>query len=139
VEVARRLDSTEVLPVLARLFLKYGVRAYIRSDNRPEFITEAVRDWLTRVGVVTLYIEPGSPWENGYVESFNARFRDELLNGELFYTLHEAQVIIERWRREYNEIRPHSSLGYRAPAPLAIRPVAIPMDSDRQEVSALDQ
>jgi putative transposase len=134
VEVARKLDSTEVLRVLARLFLEYGVPVYIRSDNGPEFIADAVRDWLTKVGVVTLYIEPGSPWENGYVESFNARFRDELLNGELFYTLREAQVIIERWRREYNEVRPHSSLGYRAPAPAAIRPVGIPMDSDREEV-----
>jgi transposase InsO family protein len=100
----------------------------------PEFIAEAVRDWLTKVGVVTLYIEPGSPWENGYVESFNARFRDELLNGEIFYTLREAKVVIERWRREYNEVRPHSSLGYRAPAPLARELAGVGVESGRQEV-----
>ena len=90
---------------------------HIRSDNGPEFVAKAVREWLARLGVKTLFIEPGSPWENGYIESFNGKLRDELLNGEIFYTLKEAQIVIERWRREYNTIRPHSSLGYRPPAP----------------------
>jgi len=98
--------------------------AYIRSDNGPEFIAEAVRDWIKAVGAKTAYIEPGSPWENGYCESFNGRMRDELLNGEIFYSLREAQIIIERWRNHYNTKRPHSALGYRPPAPEAI----IPMD-----------
>jgi putative transposase len=89
---------------------------YIRSDNGPEFTAKAVREWLSRVGVKTLYIEPGSPWENGYNESFNGKLRDELLNGEIFYTLKEAQILIERWRQEYNTVRPHSALGYRPPA-----------------------
>jgi putative transposase len=94
---------------------------YIRSDNGSEFTAKAVREWLSRVGVKTLYIEPGSPWENGYNESFNGKLRDELLNGEIFYTLKEAQILIERWRREYNTVRPHSALGYRPPAPEAIQ------------------
>jgi transposase InsO family protein len=134
IEVARKLDSQDALRVLARLFLEHGVPVYIRSDNGPEFIAEAVRDWLIKVGVVALYIEPGSPWGNGYVESFNARFRDELLNGEIFFTLREAQVVIEKWRREYNEVRPHSSLGYRSPAPLAIQLHDSVVDSRREEV-----
>ncbi len=86
-----------------------------------KFTATAVREWLERVGVNTLFIDPGSPWENGYVESFNGKLRDELLNGEIFYTLREAQVIIERWRREYNTFRPHSSLGYRPPAPETVQ------------------
>jgi putative transposase len=93
---------------------------YIRSDNGSEFTAKAVQEWLSRVGVKTLYIEPGSPWENGYNESFNGKLRDELLNGEIFYTLKEAQILIERWRREYNTVRPHSALGYRPPSPEAI-------------------
>lgn len=97
---------------------------HIRSDNGPEFTTKAVREWLGRVGVKTLCIEPGSPWENGFVESFNGKLRDELLNGEIFYTLREAQVVIERWRHEYNHFRPHSSLDYRAPAPAAVLPAS---------------
>jgi len=97
-----------------------GVPEHIRSDNGPEFTARAVRSWLARVGVKTLFIEPGSPWENGYVESFNGKLRDELLNGEIFYTLREARVVIERWRYEYNRVRPHSSLRYRPPAPEAI-------------------
>jgi transposase InsO family protein len=120
--VARRMKSIDVLQVLADLFVERGVPAYIRSDNGPEFTAESIREWLARVEVDALFIEPGSPWENGYVESFNGKFRDELLNGELFYTLTEAQVLIERWRREYNTIRPHSSLGYRPPAPEAMLP-----------------
>jgi transposase InsO family protein len=102
---------------LAELFLSRGVPAHIRSDNGPEFTAEAVRDWLGRIGVKTLFIQPGSPWENGYVESFNGKLRDVVLNREIFYTLTEAKIIIESWRREYNQIRPHSSLGYRPPAP----------------------
>jgi transposase InsO family protein len=115
--VARRLRSTEVLETLAELFVTYGVPAHIRSDNGPEFTATVMRQWLAALDVETLFIEPGSPWENGYVESFNGKFRDELLNGELFYTLQEAQIIIERWRRLYNTCRPHSALGYQPPAP----------------------
>jgi transposase InsO family protein len=122
-EVGRRLNSEDVLATLARLFVERGAPAYIRSDNGAEFTAGAVRNWLERVKVQTLYIEPGSPWENGYVESFNGKFRDELLNGEIFYTLTEARVIIERWRHYYNRERPHSSLGYRPPAPEAIQPL----------------
>ena len=117
--VARRMRSIDVLQVLADLFLEHGAPEYIRSDNGPEFTAAVIREWLGKVDVDTLFIEPGSPWENGYVESFNGKFRDELLNGEIFYTLTEAQVLIERWRWEYNTIRPHSSLGYRPPAPAA--------------------
>ena len=99
------------------MFVERGPPAFIRSDNGPEFTATAVRIWLARLGVGVLFIEPGSPWENGYNESFNGKLRDELLNGEIFYTLKEAVVIIEAWRREYNTVRPHSSLGYRPPAP----------------------
>ena len=99
-----------------------GVPRYIRSDYGPEFIAEAVQEWIAALGAKTTYIAPGSPWENGYVESFNARLRDELLNGEMFYTLREAQVVIESWRRHYNRVRPHASLGYRAPAPKVVVP-----------------
>jgi len=102
-----------------------GVPAYIRSDNGPEFIADAVRQWIKAVGAQTAYIEPGSPWENGYCESFNARFRDELLNGEIFYSLNEARIVIEQWRRHYNTKRPHSALGYRPPAPESIIPMEV--------------
>jgi putative transposase len=122
--VARRLRSDDVLHCLADLFAKYGPPEHIRSDNGSEFIAKNVRSWLGRIGVKTLYIEPGSPWENGYNESFNAKLRDELLNLEIFTTLPEAQVLIERWRRHYNGVRPHSSLGYKPPAPEAILPPA---------------
>ena len=122
IEVERGIRSMDVLECLADLFVTRGTPDYIRSDNGPEFTAKLVREWLERLDVQTLFIEPGSPWENGYVESFNGRFRDEFLNGEIFYTLSEAKVLIERWRREYNEFRPHSSLGYRAPAPEAILP-----------------
>ena len=117
VDVARQYRSEHVLDRLAELFVERGAPTYLRSDNGGEFTAIAVREWLEQVGVTTLFIEPGSPWENGYVESFNGKLRDELLNGEIFYTLQEAQIIIERWRREYNTFRPHSSLGYRPPAP----------------------
>ena len=119
--VARRLNSQNVLDELSSLFLDRGIPEYIRSDNGPEFTAKAVRRWLGKIGVSTLYIEPGSPWENGYNESFNGKLRDELLNGEIFYTLKEAQVLIEGWRCEYNTIRPHSSLGYKPPAPEVIQ------------------
>ena len=120
--VERRLRSDDVLHCLTDLFVTHGIPEHIRSDNGPEFTAKAVRWWLGKTGVSTLYIEPGSPWENGYNESFNGKLRDELLNGEIFYTLKEAQVLIEGWCREYNTIRPHSSLGYRPPAPEAIQP-----------------
>ena len=117
IRVARKLNSTDVIDVLSDLFILRGVPGHIRSDNGPEFIAQAVQDWITAVGARTAYIAPGSPWENGYVESFNARFRDELLDGEIFYSLREAQVIIESWRRHYNTVRPHGSINYKPPAP----------------------
>jgi putative transposase len=112
--------STDVIDVLSDLFILRGVPDHIRSDNGPEFVAKAVRDWIAAVGAKTAYIEPGSPWENGYCESFNAKLRDELLNGEIFYSLAEAKIVIESWRRHYNTRRPHSSLGYRPPAPEVI-------------------
>jgi putative transposase len=117
INVERRLRSDDVLYRLEQLFVERGLPDFIRSDNGPEFTSEAVREWLKRLGVRTLFIEPGSPWENGYIESFNGKLRDELLNGEIFDTLTEAKVFIERWRQEYNRFRPHSSLGYKPPAP----------------------
>ena len=119
IDVARNLRSDDVLERLAWLMSTRGVPKHIRSDNGAEFTATVVRDWLKKVNVKTLFIEPGSPWENGYIESFNGKLRDELLNGEIFYTLREAKVMIERWRIDYNTIRPHSSLGYRPPAPAA--------------------
>jgi len=121
IDVARSLTSEDVLERLTMLFITRGVPDYIRSDNGSEFTATAVRGWLNRVGVKTLFIEPGSPWENGYNESFNGKLRDELLNAEIFDTLLEAKVLIERWRCHYNTVRPHSSLGYRPPAPEAIQ------------------
>jgi transposase InsO family protein len=125
INVGRRLRSIDLVEQLSDLFLGRGVPNYIRSDNGSEFTAQIVREWLQRIGVKTLFIEPGSPWENGYVESFNGKFRDECLNREIFYTLTEAKVLIERWRREYNVFRPHSSLGYRPPAPAAITPLPL--------------
>ena len=122
IDVARRLTSEDVLDQLTQLFIQRRVPAYIRSDNGSEFTAKVVRQWLSNLGVKTLYIEPGSPWENGYLESFNGKLRDELLNAEIFDTLREAQVLVERWRREYNTVRPHSALNYRPPAPEAIQP-----------------
>jgi len=115
--VGRRLRSLDVIETLAELFMRKGVPEHIRSDNGPEFCAKAVREWLGRLDVAPLFIEPGSPWENGYCESFNGKLRDEVLRREVFYTLEEAKVLIEDWRAEYNTIRPHSSLGYRPPAP----------------------
>ena len=120
VDFERRLGSADVLERLAELFVWHGTPAYLRSDNGGEFTAHVVRDWLAWLGVRTLYIEPGSPWENGYVESFNGKLRDELLNGEIFYTLQETKVLIEQWRHHYNRFRPHSALDYRPPAPEAI-------------------
>jgi putative transposase len=117
IRVARKLKAADVIDVLSDLFILRGVPSHIRSDNGPEFIAKSVQRWITGVGAKTAYIAPGSPWENGYVESFNACLRDELLNGEIFYTLKEAQIVIESWRRHDNTVRPHGSLGYRPPAP----------------------
>jgi len=113
----RSFRSDDVLHCLTEMFVTRGMPEHIRSDNGPEFVANAVREWLGRLGVKTLYIEPGSPWENGYIESFNGKLRDELLNGEIFYTLEELQVVTEQWRQHYNQVRPHSSIGYRPPAP----------------------
>lgn len=117
IDVSRHITSEEVLERLAQLFVERGTPCYLRSDNGPEFVAKAVRAWLGKLGVGTLYIEPGSPWENGYVESFNGKLRDELLAREVFDTLLESKVLVARWRRHYNEVRPHSALGYRPPAP----------------------
>src|SRR5690606_9716172 len=117
IRIDRKLSSTDVIDVLSDLFILRGVPEHTRSDNGPEFIATAVQDWITAVGAKTAYIAPGSPWENGYIESFNARLRDELLDGEIFYTLKEARIIVESWRRHYNTVRPHGSLGYKPPAP----------------------
>ena len=123
IRVDRKLNSTDVLDALTDLFILRGPPAFVRSDNGPEFVAKAVRDWIAAIGAKAAFIEPGSPWENGYCESFNGRFRDELLDGEIFYTLEEARIVIEQWRRHYTAVRPHSALGYRPPAPEAVVPV----------------
>ena len=123
--VRRNIPHQRVLDCLEELFLRRGIPDHIRSDNGPEFTAEAVQEWLERLEVNTLYIAPGSPWENGYVESLNVKLRDELLNREIFDTLLEAKILVERWRREYNQIRPRSSLGYLSPAPEAIQPIDV--------------
>src|SRR6201982_3384746 len=115
IRVARRLKAIDVIDVLSDLFILRGIPGHIRSDNGPEFVAEAVQEWIRAMGAKTAYIERGSPWENGYIESFNARLRDELLDGEIFYSLREAQI--ESWRRHYNRVRPHAALGYKPPAP----------------------
>jgi transposase InsO family protein len=120
IRVNRKLKAVDVIDVLSDLFILRGVPGHVRSDNGSEFVANAVREWITAVGAKTAYIEPGSPWENGYCESFNSKLRDELLKGEIFYTLKEAQIVIENWRRHYNTVRPHSSLGYKPPAPEAV-------------------
>ena len=122
IDVDRKQTSREVLRTLAKLMLRYGVPKHIRSDNGPEFVARAVRSWLARLGVQTLFIEPGSPWENGYIESFNGKLRDELLNGEVFSSVPEAKVLTDAWRRHYNHQRPHSALEYQPPAPVVIKP-----------------
>ena len=123
--VDRKLTSIEVLYKLSELFIIHGVPDYIRSDNGSEFIAKELRKWLQRVGVKTAYIEPGSPWENGYIESFNGKLRDELLNGEIFDTILEAKVLTEMWRDHYNKIRPHSSLNFSPPVPEVVLPLLI--------------
>ena len=123
IRVGRRLKAADVIDVLADLFILRGVPGHIRSDNGPEFVAKAVQGWIGGVGAKTAFIEPGSPWENGYVESFNGKLRDELLNAEVFHTLAEARVLIEQWRRHYNTRRPHSSLDYRPPAPEVLLPM----------------
>jgi putative transposase len=125
IRIDRKITSNDVVEALAELFVTRGTPAHIRSDNGPEFVADTVRSWLGRLGVKTLFIEPGSPWENGYVESFNGKFRDELLNGEIFDTITEAKVVTERWRNTYNKIRPHSSLNYRPPAPETFYPLQL--------------
>jgi len=120
IRVERKLKAVDVIDVLSHLFILRGISTHIRSDNGPEFIAKALREWIAAVGAKTAYIMPGSPWENGYCESFNSKLRDELLNGEIFYTLKEAKIIIENWRQHYNTVRPHSSLGYKPPAPEAV-------------------
>ena len=119
IRAGRHFRADDVLQCLSDLFVLKGVPEHIRSDNGPEFTAKAVRRWLGRVGAKTLFIMPGSPWENGYIESFNGKLRDELLDREVFYTLKEVRVLTERWRQHYNQVRPHSSLGYRPPAPEA--------------------
>lgn len=125
IHVKRQIRSQEVLFKLSELFVTHGVPDYIRSDNGSEFTAIAIRKWLQRIGVKTLYIEPGSPWENGYIESFNGKLRDELLNGEIFDTILEAKVLTERWRTHYNNVRPHSSLNFSPPVPEVILPLQV--------------
>ena len=117
IRVDRKLKSINVIDVLSDLFILRGVPEHIRSDNGPEFVAKSVQQWITAVGAKTAYIAPGSPWENGFIESFNARLRDELLDGEIFYSIKEARIVIESWRRHYNTVRPHASLRYKPPAP----------------------
>ena len=117
IRINRKLNSVDVIDTLSDLFILRGVPEHIRSDNGPEFVAKALQEWIAAVGAKTAYIMPGSPWENGFIESFNARLRDELLDGEIFYSLKEAKIVIESWRRHYNTLRPHGSLGYKAPAP----------------------
>jgi transposase InsO family protein len=128
IRVARRINSLGVLETMADVMLVRGIPEHIRSDNGPEMTARIVRSWLAGVGAKTLYIEPGSPWENGYCESFNGKLRDELLNGEIFCSLKEARVLIEQWRHHYNTVRPHSSLGYRPPAPQTFAPQSHHLD-----------
>jgi putative transposase len=127
IHIGRQVKAADVIYELSELFVERGAPDFLRSDNGSEFTAESVREWLQRLGVKTLFIEPGSPWENGYIESFNGKMRDELLNGEIFDTILEAKVITERWRHTYNTVRPHSSLGYRPPAPQVRYPLSLPM------------
>src|SRR5262249_51823087 len=131
IRVARKLKAIDVIDVLSDLFIVRGVPGHVRSDNGPEFVATAVQEWIAAVGAKTAYIAPGSPWENGYIESFNARPRDELLDGEIFYSLREAQIGIESWRRHYNTARPHQSLGYGPPAPEVFVPALAAWPSAR--------
>ena len=125
IRVQRQLKAVDVIDVLSDLFILRGVPGHIRSDNGAEFVAKAVQEWIAAVGAKTAYIAPGSPWENGFIESFNARLRDELLDGEIFYSLKEAKIVIESWRRHYNTLRPHGSLGYKPPAPEVFVPAMV--------------
>lgn len=136
IHVARRIRSKEALEVFAELMTRHGVPEHVRSDNGPEMVAEELRNWLNNMGAKTAYITPGSPWENGYCESFNGRMRDELLNGEIFYTLKEAQVVIEHWRRHYNTRRPHSALGYQPPAPEVMLPKEVKETMETGQMAA---
>jgi len=131
IRVARRINSFGVIEALSDVMLHRGIPEHIRSDNGPEMTAKVVRDWLQRIGSKTLFIAPGSPWENGYNESFNGKLRDELLNGEIFYSLKEAKVVIEQWRKHYNTKRPHSALGYRPPAPVTYSPIPVPLEQSQ--------
>ena len=115
--VARHITALDVIDVLSDVMLERGIPRFIRSDNGPEFVAKILRNWLKGIGTQTAYIEPGSPWQNGYCESFNGKFRDQFLDGELFYSLSEAKILIEQWRIHYNTVRPHRSIGRRPPAP----------------------
>jgi putative transposase len=130
IRIDRKLNSINVIDVLPDLFILHGLRGYVRPDNGPEFVAKALRGWISAIGAKTAFIEPGGLWENGYCESFNARLWDELLNGEIIYTLKEARIVIEGWRRYYNTLRPHSSLAYHPPAPEVVlwpaRPASAP-------------
>ena len=138
IRIDRKLNSTAVIDLLSDLFILRGVPAYVRSDNGPEFVATAVQDWIKAVGAKTAYITPGSPWENGFIESFNARLRDELLDGEIFYSLKEARIIVESWRRHYNTERPHGSLGYKPPAPEVFVPALTQTRSKVQPTSQIN-
>ncbi len=129
IHVGRRINSKQVIDVLAEAMIEHGIPGYIRSDNGPEFVAKELRKWLAQTGAKTLYIEPGSPWENGYCESFNSKMRDEFLNGEIFYSLKEVRVLAERWRVYFNTERPHSSLGYKPPAPAAWQATSVSMSA----------
>ena len=132
----RRITSHDVIETLTKLMVARGVPDHIRSDDGPEFTARAIGEWLQKVGAKTLYIEPGSPWENGYVESFNGKLKDELLDREIFYTLKEVRVLTEKYRQTYNRIRPHSSLGYRPPAPIVIGWQVMLLDSSSSDTSS---
>ena len=119
-KVARSFTHREVMGHLTDLFCEKGVPVHLRSDNGPEFLAQRLRTWLTRLTVKPLFIKPGSPWENGFIESFNGKMRDEFLNGEIFYSLKEAEILLEQWRLEYNTVRPHSALNYKPPAPKTV-------------------
>ena len=137
IRVERRMGSQQIIEALSDVMLWRGIPEQIRSDNGPEFIAQELRQWLANLGTGTLYIEPGSPWENGYCESFNGKLRDECLNGEIFYSLKEAQVVIEQWRVQYNTVRPHSALGYRPPAPGGYSPPPLPLKPVSQPQAAM--
>ncbi len=128
IRVVRRMNAIEVIETLADVMLFECLPTYIRSDNGPEIVAKVLRQWLSGSGTGNLYIEPGSPWENGYCDSFKGKLRDKCLNGEIFYSLKEAQLVVENWRVHYNTKRPHLSLGYRPPAPLTAAPKPIPLD-----------